>query len=91
MTGSRSTNDMPDQHVRVEYFATLKEQRGCSEETIVTDAGTPRELYETLKEQHGFNVPHEVLRVAVNDAVVAWNHRLSDGDRLVFLPPVSGG
>lgn len=77
--------------VRVEYFATLKDQRGRAAERLLTDAATPEELYGQLKDDHGFNVPRNLLRVAVNDAVVAWDHSLSDGDRVVFIPPVSGG
>ena len=30
-------------------------------------------------------------RAAVNEEYVAWDHRLSEGDRVAFIPPVSGG
>jgi molybdopterin converting factor small subunit len=33
----------------------------------------------------------EFLRVAVNDEFGDWRARLSDGDTVVFLPPVAGG
>ncbi|HKE47184.1 MAG TPA: MoaD/ThiS family protein [Rhodanobacteraceae bacterium] len=44
-----------------------------------------------MAREHGFAFAPERLRVAVNDALVGWDHALTDGDEVVFLPPVSGG
>lgn len=78
-------------HLVVQYFAILREQRGLSEERLVTAAATPTALYEELRTRHGFTLPADRVRAAVNDEFVAADAALRDGDRLVFIPPVAGG
>jgi molybdopterin synthase sulfur carrier subunit len=75
----------------VQYFAILREQRGEARETVSTQANTAGELYEELRARHGFSLPAERLRAAVNDEFAPWTAALRDGDTLVFLPPVAGG
>ena len=77
--------------VRVQYFAILREERGQARETVSTGANTAGELYEELGSRHGFTLPAERLRAAVNDEFAPWTAALRDGDTLVFLPPVAGG
>lgn len=77
--------------VRVRYFAILREQRGLDEESVATAAATAAELYEELRVRHRFTLPAERLRVAVNDEFGSWGAAVSDGDALVFVPPVAGG
>ncbi len=78
-------------HVKVQYYALLREQAGRSEEALVTGARTPRELYEELRKRHPFSLAPEMLRVAVNAEFGEWSQPLSDGDSVVFIPPVAGG
>jgi sulfur-carrier protein len=75
----------------VQYFAILKEQRGLAQEELTTAARTPAELYEELRARHGFSLPGNRVRAAVNDAFVAPEAALRTGDRVVFIPPVAGG
>ena len=77
--------------IHVQYFALLREQRGQSEETLQTGAQTPRELYGQLKKDYRFTLPEQSLRVSINEQFADWQTALKSGDRLVFLPPVSGG
>lgn len=77
--------------LHVQYFAILREQRGATEESVTTTARTPAELYAELRQRHGFSLPGERIRAAVNDEFVAANAPLRDGDRIVFVPPVAGG
>jgi molybdopterin-guanine dinucleotide biosynthesis protein A len=77
--------------IRVQYFALLREQAGRSDESLVTTARTPRELYNELKERYPFSLAPEMLRVAVNTEFGDWAQPLSDGDAVVFIPPVAGG
>jgi sulfur-carrier protein len=80
---------MPKLHVQ--YFAILREQRGQTDEELATSAATPGALYDELRARHGFTLPRERIRAAVNDAFVEANAPLRDGDRIVFIPPVAGG
>ncbi|MBL9213344.1 MAG: MoaD/ThiS family protein [Opitutaceae bacterium] len=75
----------------VHYFAILREQRGQSQEKLTTAAATPAALYEELRARHGFTLPGNRVRAAVNDAFVEAAAPLRDGDRIVFIPPVAGG
>jgi molybdopterin-guanine dinucleotide biosynthesis protein A len=77
--------------VRVQYFALLREQAGRREETVHTQAATPRELYAELAARHGFSLTPEHLKVAVNTEFSEWNRPLAAGDAVVFIPPVAGG
>jgi molybdenum cofactor guanylyltransferase len=78
-------------HIKVQYYALLREQAGRSDEALVTAARTPRELYEELKARHPFSLAPEMLRVAVNAEFGEWTQALADGDSVVFIPPVAGG
>jgi molybdenum cofactor guanylyltransferase len=78
-------------HIKVQYYALLREQAGRSDEALVTAARTPRELYEELKARHPFSLAPEMLRVAVNAEFGEWTQALTDGDSVVFIPPVAGG
>ncbi len=80
---------MPQVHLK--YYAMLREQAGCSGETLDTAAVDAAALYATLVVRHGFTLPRAVLRVAVNAEFTAWDRPLRDGDEIVFLPPVAGG
>ena len=94
--GSAMASLSPDasaarKHVKVQYYALLREQAGRSDESLVTGARTPRELYEELKARHPFSLAPEMLRVAVNAEFGEWSQTLADGDSVVFIPPVAGG
>lgn len=77
--------------VGVTYFAALREERGLSEESVLTRVATAAELFEELAARHPFSLPRERLRVAINDAFAGWDAPLSDGDRVALIPPVAGG
>jgi len=77
--------------IHVQYFAVLREQAGRGEEALPTNAHSPADLYEALKERHGLTLPRTVLRVAVNEEFCGWDRPLQEGDRVVFIPPVAGG
>jgi molybdopterin-guanine dinucleotide biosynthesis protein A len=78
-------------HVTVQYFALLREQAGRGTESLVTAARTPRELYAELAQRYPFSLDPAVLRVAINSEFGDWSAPLTDGDSIVFIPPVAGG
>jgi len=74
-------------HVDVRYYAMLREARGRDAERVeLPDGSTARALYEQL-----FPEPRVPVQVAVSHAVVGLDTVLTDGDEVVFLPPVGGG
>jgi len=75
----------------VQYYALLREQAGRREESLVSAARTPRELYAELAPRYRFTLPPEMLRVAVNAEFSDWSTPLREGDAVVFIPPVAGG
>jgi molybdopterin-guanine dinucleotide biosynthesis protein A len=81
----------PSRRLNVRYFAMLREQAGRSSEQLQTQAATPADLYEELRQRRGLTLNPEFLRVAINDEFGDWSLPLSDGDTVVFLPPVAGG
>lgn len=85
------TPDMPAIHLKIRYFAGLREDRGLSEETLQTRAENPTQLFRELAERHGISFPMDRLKVAINDEFSSWEAPLGDGDSVVFIPPVAGG
>lgn len=75
----------------IHYYALMREQAGCSEETLHTAATTPAALYAELLTRHPFTLAAGQLKVAVNDAFTDWECVLKEGDAVVFIPPVAGG
>lgn len=76
--------------VRIEYFALLREHVGQAHEDLDTNAATVGELYAELDRRHAFPAVGRV-KVAVNDEFSDWTSPVSDGDYVVFIPPVAGG
>ena len=78
--------------VTVKYFASLREARGQSEDALKLEPGTSlADLYTQLAREYAFPLTFEHVRVACNDAFVAPDASLRDGDVLAFIPPVAGG
>jgi molybdopterin converting factor small subunit len=77
--------------LQVQYFALLREQAGCAAETVHSAAQTPRALFAELRGRHGFTLPLELLKVAINGDFSDWDAPLKPGDAVVFIPPVAGG
>jgi molybdenum cofactor guanylyltransferase len=78
-------------NLSVQYYALLREQAGRREETLLTSARTPAELYAELSRRYPFSLPAEMLRVAINSEFRDWATPLQEGDAVVFIPPVAGG
>lgn len=73
--------------VTVQYFASLREQRGLSEEAINTEAATVADLYRDL--QLRLDPVH--LRCAIDGDIGALSREFKDGAVIVLIPPVAGG
>lgn len=77
--------------VTLQYYAQLREQAGTSIERVDTEATSLRAMYDELRARHGFTLPADALKVAINTRFVDWNALLCAGDTVVFIPPVAGG
>ena len=77
--------------VRLRYFAILREHAGISCEKRETTSTTVGELYNEIKEEKDFGLEKEFIRIALNGDFVELDCSLSDGDEIVFIPPVAGG
>lgn len=75
----------------VEYYALLREERGVTQESVDSTAATPAALYDELRGKYRFTLGRDALKVVVNEDFVEWDTPLSDGDTVVFIPPVAGG
>lgn len=78
-------------HIQLRYFASFAEAAGKASESLAIESDLAASLYAALAERYGFRLPIQRVRLAVNDQFVSWEHRLRDGDTVVFIPPVSGG
>jgi sulfur-carrier protein len=77
--------------ITVLYFASLRDTAGMAGETFDTAAPDLRVLYLELRARHGFALPVERLRVAVDGTFARWEDVPRDGSEIAFIPPVSGG
>jgi molybdopterin synthase sulfur carrier subunit len=77
--------------VNVLYFASLRDAAGMASEPVDTAAVDLRALYIELQARHGFALPADRLRVAVDGAFARWDDVLHEGSEVAFIPPVSGG
>jgi molybdopterin converting factor subunit 1 len=77
--------------IKILYFASLREQRGLSHESLKTDCRTALELWNRLSREHKLDMNLEILKVAANDEYVDFSYQLKSGDQIVFIPPVAGG
>lgn len=77
--------------VNVQYFALLRDQAGKDSETVQVECKTCADLYTELSGKYQFTLPLKMIQVAVNDEFSKLNQEITDGDRIVFIPPVAGG
>ena len=77
--------------VTVHYFAAFREAAGLAEEAVETAAETPAALFAECADRHPSLKRYTSSLVAINDEMAGWESRLSDGDEVLFFPPVAGG
>jgi molybdopterin converting factor small subunit len=77
--------------VKVEYFALFRSCARKGEEGLRLLSPLPSDLYEELRVRYRFPLPKDRIHLVVNDEYSPWEKPLKQGDRVVFIPPVSGG
>jgi molybdopterin synthase sulfur carrier subunit len=79
--------------VTIHLFARLREIAGTADLRREVPAGaTAREAWELLTHEFpGLSGYEASISCAVNEEYARFTTPLADGDRVAFLPPVSGG
>jgi molybdopterin synthase sulfur carrier subunit len=83
--------------MKILYFAWMRQRIGSSAETIDLpgDVNTVNDLVDWLVgrgENYGQAfTKREVIRAAVNQEYVRFDHPVSNDDEIAFFPPVTGG
>jgi len=78
-------------NLTVRYFAAFRELTGVGMEIVETDAASPSDLFGECAARHDGLQKFTSSMVAVNDEMASWDSSLSDGDEVLFFPPVAGG
>ena len=76
---------------KVRYFAVFRDQTGCESEAIDWPGGTAAELFQLMADKHTSLKTEAAALVAINDEMAGWKTALSEGDEVLFFPPVAGG
>ncbi len=77
--------------ISVQYYAILREQSAIEQEIVETQVEIVKELYQNLNQKYNFSLQLKYLRVSINNIFVSWDTPLQNGDKVVFISPVSGG
>jgi len=77
--------------VTAHYFAVFRERAGRESEAVSTASRTAAELFDEVAGRHGFADARERCKVAINGTLAGWDSSLSEGDEILFFPPVAGG
>ena len=82
-------------HIRIRYFASIRESIGRADEGLDTDATTLGALRDELIAR---GAPYtealargRAVRLALDQLMVNENTALRDGGEVAFFPPVTGG
>ena len=79
-------------NVKVVLFAKPRELVGKPDlQLALPDGATAADAWRTLSDQYNLGPLPRAFRCAVNSEYARWEDRLSEGDELAVIPPVSGG
>ncbi len=77
--------------IKVRYFAAFREATGVDSEQLETNADSPAALFRECSSRFDQLQTWSAAMVAINDEMSDWNAPLSNGDEVLFFPPVAGG
>jgi molybdopterin converting factor subunit 1 len=79
--------------VRVLFFGQLREMTGLGEAVAeIPEASSVEDVFAAYEKRFpALTETRKRVAVSVNQSFAAWNSRVSAGDEVAFLPPVSGG
>jgi molybdopterin converting factor subunit 1 len=77
--------------ISVRYFAAFREATGVASEQVDSGAKTPAALFAECTVNHPALAAYSASLVAINDEMADWERPLTEGDEVLFFPPVAGG
>ena len=81
--------------ITVTYFGNLKDQLQCGSESIAWTTGNTDALQALLRSRgdawSAALAPENIFRIVVNEEITFSAVEIMPGDRVAFLPPVTGG
>ncbi|MEI7256243.1 molybdopterin synthase sulfur carrier subunit [Dickeya dadantii] len=80
--------------ITVLFFAQVRELTGTDRLSLAAeyrDVASLRQALRARGDRWALALEDGKLLAAVNQALVAMSHPLSDGDEVAFFPPVTGG
>ena len=75
----------------VRYFAAFREATGLETEPVESAATTTGDLFAECRARHVGLESYETSLVAINDEMARWDSAVTEGDEVLFFPPVAGG
>ena len=88
---ARIENNHSEKTITLSYFAQLRELTGKANENHHTSSITPAGVFEEMRAKYQIPLKRKGMMVAVNGDFTDWSHQLTEGEELVFIPPVAGG
>ena len=77
--------------ISVRYFAAFREATGVAAERVDSTAKTPAALFAECAVNHPALRAYSASLIAINDEMADWETPLTEGDEVLFFPPVAGG
>ena len=77
--------------IELKYFSRFAELTAKTSEEFKTEADNVESLWLELEGIYSFEQPLNTIRPAINHQFCDWQTKISDGDTVSFIPPVSGG
>lgn len=77
--------------INVHYFASFREKAGVDSEIVSGEFQDLTELYLELNKKYHFDLPADMVQVAINDEFAAMTDKILSNAKVVFIPPVAGG
>ncbi|MGB0991472.1 MAG: NTP transferase domain-containing protein [Akkermansiaceae bacterium] len=88
---NRINGELTQKTIVLSYYAQLREITGKSDEPWSTDCVSPAGVFEEIRAKYQLPIKRKGMMVAVDGDFTDWSHPISDGEEIVFIPPVAGG
>lgn len=81
----------PEINLCIEFYAKLRQEANLEHVEITTHSITVAGVWEECRLAYNLSLKQASVKPAVNNAFTPWEHELSEGDLVAFMPPFAGG